>query len=146
MKWVLDTNIISYLLRGDTAVRAAFESARDKPGRLFVLSPVVDYEIRRYLLLKGANRNLAQYEALTATWTAAPLAQADWRQAASLWADRHRNGNPIADADLLIAVTVMAQGAVLVTYNVRHVCRARFAVDGLVPTRIAEVRTLNPEP
>ncbi len=120
MKWVLDTNIISYLLRGDAAVRSAFESARDADDSQFILSPVVDYEIRRYLLLKGASRNLAQYEALTAPWTVSPLALADWRRAATLWADRHRDGNPIADADLLIAVTVIAQDAVLVTHNTRH--------------------------
>jgi predicted nucleic acid-binding protein len=85
VKWVLDTNVISYLLRGDATVRAAFESARNMRG-VFVLSPVVDYEIRRYLLLKGATRNLAQYESLAADWAATPLGLDDWRLAASLWA------------------------------------------------------------
>jgi tRNA(fMet)-specific endonuclease VapC len=120
VNWVLDTNIISYLLRGDSRVRDAFVAVRDAPDTSFILSPVVDYEIRRYLLLKGASRNLAQYEALTATWTAVPLSEADWRQAAALWADRHRNGTPIEDADLLIAVTALAREAVLVTHNTRH--------------------------
>lgn len=120
MNWVLDTNIISYLMRGDPAVRAAFDSVRDVPETRFVLSPVVDYEIRRYLLLKAASRNLAQYEALTATWVTAPLSEADWQRAAVLWADRHRDGSPIEDADLLIAVTALAQDAVLVTRNTRH--------------------------
>jgi tRNA(fMet)-specific endonuclease VapC len=119
VKWVLDTNVISYLLRGDATVRAAFESARNMRG-VFVLSPVVDYEIRRYLLLKGATRNLAQYESLAADWAATPLGLDDWRLAASLWADRHRLGNPIDDADLLIAVTAITQDAVLVTHNTRH--------------------------
>jgi len=120
VKWLLDTNIISYLLRGDAAVRTGFKAARQVTGSVFILSPVVDYEIRRYLLLKGAQRNLAQYETLVASWMAPLFDNAHWQQSAMLWAERHRNGNAIADADLLIAVTALIQDAVLVTNNTRH--------------------------
>ena len=47
---------------------------------------------------------------------------------------------------LLIAVTAMAQGAVLVVHNSRHFFRIRLTVDGLVPALMAEVRTLNSKP
>jgi len=120
MKWVLDTNIISYLLRGNAAVRVGFNAARQAADALFILSPVVDYEIRRYLLLKGASRNLAQYEALIAQWVELPFDGSHWQQAAALWAERHRGGQPIEDADLLIAVTALRQNATLVTNNTRH--------------------------
>ena len=120
MKWVLDTNIVSYLLRGNSAVQGGFNAARQATDTLFILSPVVDYEIRRYLLLKQASRNLAQYEALTAQWVEPPFDGAHWQQAATLWAQRHGSGQPIEDADLLIAVTALRQDAVLVTNNTRH--------------------------
>ncbi len=120
MNWVLDTNIISFLLRGNAAVRGGFNAAREATNALFILSPVVDYEIRRYLLLKGASRNLAQYEALTAQWVEPAFDGAHWQRAAILWAERHRRGQPIEDADLLIAVTALLQDATVVTNNTNH--------------------------
>jgi predicted nucleic acid-binding protein len=120
MKWLLDTNIISFLLRSHAEVRSGYTAARGAGDPRFVLSPVVDYEIRRYLLLKGATRNLAQYEALIAHWDKPPFDEAHWAHAATLWAERHRGGHPIEDADLLIAITALRQDAVLVTNNTDH--------------------------
>ena len=48
MNFLLDTNIINYLLRGNGTVRERFDTVAGG----FLLSPVVDFEIRRYLLLK----------------------------------------------------------------------------------------------
>ncbi|WP_295402979.1 PIN domain-containing protein [uncultured Thiocystis sp.] len=118
--YLLDTNILSYLMRGHPGVRASFETVRRSADAAFVLSPVVDYEIRRYLLLKGATRNLAQYQSLTALWLTPAFDDAHWEHAIRLWAERHRIGKPIADADLLIAVTALRQRAVLITNNIAH--------------------------
>lgn len=101
-------------------MRGCFNAARQTGDTRFVLGPVVDYEIRRYLLLKGASRNLAQYDALIAHWDKPPFDEAHWAQSATLWAERHRVGRPIEDADLLIAVTALRQDAVLVTHNTAH--------------------------
>ncbi len=86
----------------------------------FLLSPVVDFEIRRYLLLKQATRNLRQYEALVESWVKLELNHSDWEQAAVWWAELHKKGYSIADADLLIAVHAFANQATLVTKNLRH--------------------------
>ena len=86
----------------------------------FLLSPVVDFEIRRYLLLKQATRNLRQYEALVESWIKLELNHSDWEQAAVWWAELHKKGHSIADADLLIAVHAFANQATLVTKNLRH--------------------------
>nr|WP_245232442.1 PIN domain-containing protein [Thiorhodococcus minor] len=117
---MLDTNILSYLMRGSSTVRANFDRTAESAGSQFVLSPVVDYEIRRYLLLKGATRNLAQYQALTSTWLTPTFDTAHWEHAITLWSERHRIGKPIADADLLIAVTALRQDAALITNNSAH--------------------------
>lgn len=120
MNWLLDTNTLSYLLRSDATVRAHFEEIRSNPNHVFVLSPVVDFEFRRYTLLKNAYRAQARYEALVKNWLRADFRRDDWHLAATLWAERHRAGRPIDDADLLIAVTAIKQNAVLVTANTRH--------------------------
>ena len=98
MNFLLDTNIINYLLRGNGAVRERFDTAAGG----FLLSPIVDFEIRRYLLLKQATRNLRQYEALVESWVKLELNHSDWEQAAVWWAELHKKGYSIADADLLL--------------------------------------------
>lgn len=120
MKWLLDTSTLNYLFRNDARVRDHFEQTRADPKNTFVLSPMVDFEFRRYLVLKNAHRNLAQYEALVQGWLCPEFLQDDWRRAVNLWAERHRAGLPIDDADLLIAVTALKQNALLVTSNTRH--------------------------
>ena len=126
MKLLLDTNIISYLLQGRPNVRTRYADAVASTDSMFILCPVVEYEIRRYLLLKGANRNLAQFESLTRNWLPSTFEDDDWRRAADTWAARHRQGLPIGDADLLVAISAMKHGAVLVTHNTQD-----FATLGL---------------
>jgi len=123
VNYLLDANVVSDLLRGHEPVRSRYLALASTS---FLLSPVVDYEIRRYLLLKGATRNLAQFEALIATWAPVLFDTSSWKLAAKLWADRHRVGLAIADADLLIAVSALEQDATLVTNN-----RSDFAGLGL---------------
>lgn len=120
MTWLLDTNIISFLLRGRSEVQVRYDATKSAADTRFVLSPMVDYEIRRFLLLKGATRNQAQYEKLIAAWDKPPFDATHWAHAATLWSERHRVGRPIEDADLLIAVTAIKQDAVLITNNTNH--------------------------
>lgn len=119
MKWLLDSNIVSYLLRGDESVRLAYlESVQN--GDDFFLSDVVDYELRRYLLLKNATRQLRRLEELTEAWIPVVLSSADWIEAARSWARLHRIGRSIDDRDLLIGVSAQKVAATLVTANTRH--------------------------
>lgn len=114
MSYLFDANAVSDLLRGHEPVKSRYLA---QANAQFLLSPVVDYEIRRYLLLKGATRNLAQFEALIATWIPITFDTSSWKLAARLWAERHRVGLAIADADLLIAVSALQCGTTLVTNN-----------------------------
>lgn len=119
MKLLLDTNVISYALRGREAVVSNFSAAL-ADNAAFLLSEVVDYELRRYLLLKKARRQLVRYEELVANWERTRLDPGLWRTAAAEWAGLHARGWSIEDRDLLIAVTAMKEDALLVTANVRH--------------------------
>lgn len=118
MIYLLDTNALNDVLRKNEPAQSQFIEVRQYAR--FILAPVVDYEIRRYLLLKGATRNLAQFNALVATWLKPAFDAAHWQHAAELWAERHRMGKPIADADLLIALSALRQRATLVTNNTDH--------------------------
>ena len=51
--YALDTNIISYFLRGDQAIQGKFREALAN-GDTFIIPPIVYYEIRRGFLLNSA--------------------------------------------------------------------------------------------
>ena len=117
--YLLDTNIINYLLKRVRPVTARFDDVVASDA-VFWLSPLVHYEVVRYLKLRQSTRLLRDYQRLVADWPVVELSTADWDTAANLWAQRHRAGNPIEDADLLIAVTALKTGAILVTNNAAH--------------------------
>jgi predicted nucleic acid-binding protein len=117
--YLLDADTLNYLLKSLSPVTERFREAATA-GAEFVLSDVVHFQITRYLKLKGATRIERFYSRLTSGWKLAALEWADWDTAADLWASRHRQGSPIQDADLLIAVMALKAGATLVTNNTRH--------------------------
>jgi predicted nucleic acid-binding protein len=119
MRVLIDTNIITYFLRERDPVLSRFTEALET-DTVFVSSDVVDYEIRRYLVLKDAKRQLERYEALSRDWLPVSLTRDDWRTAAKLWAELHRVGRSIEDRDLLIAISALKEQALLVTNNTRH--------------------------
>ena len=119
MTFLLDTDILNYVLKRDEVVVQRFEQALRK-GHRFVLSAVVDFEITRYHRLKGMNRVARFYSALVEQWPRVEVEAGDWRNAADLWATRHRARRPITDSDLLIAVSALKTGATLVSNNLRH--------------------------
>lgn len=119
MKLLLDTNILNYLLKGQQQVIDRMDAAVER-GDLFLLSPVVHYELTRYLDLKGAHRLMRAYERLTASWRRCDFGFEDWSAAARLWAERHRTGRAVSDFDLLLATLSLQEGAVIVTANVKH--------------------------
>ena len=119
MRLLLDTNIISYILRDRSQVLSRMEEALSA-NATFLSCEVVDYELRRYLILKGATRQLRRYEALSQDWFQVHLTRGDWHEAAKLWAGLHAQGLSIEDRDLLIGVAVRKEKATLVTANTRH--------------------------
>lgn len=127
MKLLLDSNTVNYLLRSREPASTQFVRAVEE-GHTFFSCDVVEYELRRYLLLKEATRQLQRYEALLQHWMPLSLNRDDWHRAAELWADLHRRGTSIEDRDLLIATAALKVEATLVTSNVRHFAPLNLAV------------------
>lgn len=114
--YVLDTNILSLVLRGDPTVMRRFAQAVE-PDNMFIGCPLVWFEIRRGLLRRDAKRQLTRFEALFSTFLWQDFTAADWALASSLWVERLNAGRPIEDADLLIAAYARQRNATLVTNN-----------------------------
>ena len=113
--YVLDTNIISLILREHPAVTARMNAI--SMGNIVLGCPMVWHEVRRGLLARDAKAQMALFENLFATFQWQDYTRDDWSLAAEWWAQRRAAGQPIADADLLIAVFAHNRNAALVTDN-----------------------------
>lgn len=116
---LLDTDILSYYLKGVPSVVERAERYLARLGRL-EFGTVAYYEIRQGLLHAGARakvRESGEFALASTTW---PFDRATARLAADPCAALWRQGLSLDGAGVLIAATAMTNGLVLVTNNRRH--------------------------
>ena len=100
-------------------------------GHKVVLPEIVDYEVRRELLRRGATTRLAALDALAVQLRYLKLQTAMMVRAAELWAFARQTGQPTAGSNTIDAdVILIAQAesfndpdAILATANIRHLAR-----------------------
>lgn len=126
--FVLDTNIISALLRRNVSATARLDITA-VPENTFIGCPMVWHEIRRGLLARDARLQMRLFDVLFTQFDWQDYTREDWSLAAEWWANRRAVGRPIADADLLIAVFAYNRNAVLVTDNVKDFAGLGFIVE-----------------
>lgn len=114
MACLLDTNIVTAILRKEPVALACLEAKFRADDRVLV-SAVVQYEIRRGFLARGAMRQLADLEGWLRHWEWLDVERSHWEEAAALWAKCRRAGIATSDTDLLLAVQARQEQAVLVT-------------------------------
>ena len=126
MTYVIDTNIVSALMRGETACVRHFTGAR--PDEVLLPHPVVA-EIRYGLARLGRSRRKAALEKRADELFAA-IDRAPWTDEVSVSfaetkSDLERRGVRLEDMDVIIAAHALATSATLVTRNVRQLSRIR---------------------
>ena len=126
--YCLDSNVVSDILRGDSAVMRHFEAAKKNNDELFIPS-IVYYEIVRGLKAASKIRKLTAFQFLYDTVKPLYLDQDDLttiEKAIEIYLQLHK-GQMIEDNDIYIAAIAMVNNCTLVTANVRHFSR----VEGL---------------
>ncbi|MEX2556673.1 MAG: type II toxin-antitoxin system VapC family toxin [Actinomycetota bacterium] len=126
--YVLDTNTLSYFFRGEG--RIAERLANVTPSDI-AIPTIVLFEIEAGIARSPeATRRRAQLDEALAVIQTLPFGRKEARSAARIRADLEGEGVPIGPYDVLIAGTVMANGATLVTRNEREFQRvAGLAVE-----------------
>lgn len=119
MPFVLDTNVFSRLLARD---QDTIEKLREllRQNEIFLLCPVVVYEIERGLRAKpAATKKRQRFESHLPSFEYRELDRTVWMQAADLWVECLEAGRPHSDDDLLIAAFAKVHGANIVTRNTK---------------------------
>ena len=117
--WLLDSNACVVLLNNSSDSLAG-RLAEQRPSEILLCS-VVKGE-----LLYGARKsdhtaaNLRLLDAFFSRFSSLPFDDRCAEQYATIRHDLERGGTPIGPNDLMIAAISMANGAVLVTHNVRE--------------------------
>jgi tRNA(fMet)-specific endonuclease VapC len=126
VKYALDTNVVSALMRSEPAVGARLLAAA--PDEVVVPQPVLA-ELRYGLARLPRSRRRADLESRLGILLQA-LRRAPWDDAVSarfgrLKAELERKGRPLDDFDLAIAAHALVLDLTLATANVRHFGRVR---------------------
>jgi len=133
MMYMLDTNIVSYLIRGSSlALKARFEKAN--PENLSI-SVVVYAEILFGLRKINGDKIAAKIKTFLANMHIVDFNADAAAMYANIRAELEKSGTPIDNMDLLIAASAMAEGAVLVSHNTGHFTRIKDLIveDWFIP-------------
>ena len=121
MRYLLDTNILSALIRSPRGVVA--EQIRQVGEATIYTSVIVAAELRFGAVRKGSARLSLQIEMVLDALEIAPWQPPQDRLYAELRFGLEQTGTPIGSNDLLIATQALADGSVLVTDNTREFAR-----------------------
>jgi tRNA(fMet)-specific endonuclease VapC len=116
---LLDTDTLSAVMRGTPPVLAKARDYLAEHG-IFSFSIITRYEILRGLKAKNAIVQLRAFDRLCAGSQIVPLTDGAVVRASEIYAELRRRGEPIGDADVLIAASALVHGLTVVTNNENH--------------------------
>jgi tRNA(fMet)-specific endonuclease VapC len=129
--YALDSNTVSYFLRGEGSVRNYFKHEIIENGNLYAIPLEVFYEVRRWLLYKPTKitRKFAQeFDILFQNVRdSAEMPIEVYEQATEIYIALKARGQLIADPDIFIAAYCLVNDCTLVTRNADDFSR----IDGL---------------
>ena len=122
MKYFLDTNIISYLLKGSVNVKYKTTELLLNADKVYIPA-IAYYETKRGLLATSASKKLSILQNFVYTFGIVDITTKTLDIASENWANLKAKGLIIEDSDLLIGVSAIENDAILVTNNANHLSR-----------------------
>jgi len=115
MNYVIDTNIVTALMRNDVRIKAKLQEMVIRGKEVFI-SAVSYYEVKRGLLAANAKGRLGVFHQMCGQLGILFLDNLEiFERASQIYADLRRRGKPIPDADILIAATALTQNLIVVS-------------------------------
>ncbi len=114
MSYLLDTNIVSLILKNNPRVSREYRILQGLNEKIFI-SGMTYYEVKRGLLYLKATRQLADFEILCEQVTIVIPDMEILEIACEIHRDLKARGRPIGDADILIAATAISHSFTLIS-------------------------------
>ncbi len=112
---VVDTDVVSFLLKGDTRARAYQPHLQ---GKTLALSFMTVAELYQWAYLRGwSESRLTWLEDRLRAYVVVPYDVELCRQWAAICVERQRQGRPISVQNAWVAATALRHGLSLVTHN-----------------------------
>ncbi len=127
MKYFLDTNIVSYLMKKNPEIEKKMEALAYGDDADFCISGVTYYELKRGLIATNATRKIQILEQLLSRFKVVMMDFAMYEKSAEIYAALKSKGEIIEDDDIFIGATALCSCATLITNNGKHLSR----IDGL---------------
>ncbi|MCL2411734.1 MAG: PIN domain-containing protein [Treponema sp.] len=118
MKYALDTNIISYYLKGNSKVQDKVDNEAENCNIL--IPPFVYFEIKKWLMSTKSKNKLQAFEKLFEEHGIDSINKGILDLALSIYIKLRKTGITVDDGDLLIAAYCIQNNYILVTNNSRH--------------------------
>ncbi|PMB51017.1 VapC toxin family PIN domain ribonuclease [Fischerella thermalis CCMEE 5201] len=115
MTYLLDTNIVTYVLKRNATVDKKLRDVRTLGQEVFI-SCITFYEIKRGLLAVNATRQLSEFNRFCRNYKVLLLDDIETiEKACEIHANLKNKGTLIQEADILIAATAITRGLILVS-------------------------------
>ncbi len=118
-KYLVDTDILSYFLKGVSIVRENFKH-RLLNRRSISISSIIFYEIYGGLAAIEAEKKMKYFLDFASNIDVLPATESSAKISGEIYSDLRKSGNVIDDIDLLIAGIAIDNNLVLVTNNENH--------------------------
>lgn len=115
MSYLLDSNIVTYILKKNAIVDKKFREVRRLKQDVFI-SCITYYEVKRGLLAINATRQLTEFNQFCRIYKILLIDDLEIiERACEIHLDLQRRGFTIQEQDILIAATAIARGLILVS-------------------------------
>ena len=117
--YALDSNIISFYLKGNTTVIENIEKAISE-DHFIVIAPIAYYEVKRGLLMINATKQILKLEILCDLFPVGEFSNYLIEEAIKLYVQERKAKRNTEDADIFMAAFCIHNNYILVTDNIKH--------------------------
>jgi tRNA(fMet)-specific endonuclease VapC len=118
MKYALDTNIITYYLKGNDKILDKVDKEAENDN--IIIPPFVYFEIKKWLMSVNSKIKLQAFEKLFEKFGIDAIEKETLDLSLSIYKKLRQNGVTIDDGDLIIAAYCIKNNYILVTNNQKH--------------------------
>jgi len=118
MKYVLDTNIITYYLKGNEKIQDKVD--KEAENNNIIIPPFAYFEVKKWLMAVNSKIKLQAFEKLFDKYGIDTIDKEILDLSLSIYIKLRENGVTIDDGDLLIAAYCIKNNYILVTNNLKH--------------------------